>query len=58
MKFGKQAPCYTLLPRKIHFYQKRIRNLNSTKKCYLDLFHDSLNPKLYFENPSFDLGLY
>jgi hypothetical protein len=58
MKFGQQAPCYTLLPEKINFYQKRIENLNSTQNWNLDLFRDSLNPKLYFENPPFDLGLY
>jgi hypothetical protein len=32
MKFGQQAPCYTLLQGKINSHQKRIRNLNSTKK--------------------------
>jgi hypothetical protein len=47
-----------LITRKIHFYQKRIWNLNSTQKDNLDWFHDSLNPKLYFENPPFDLGSY
>jgi hypothetical protein len=30
MKFGQQAPGYTLLQGKINFYQRRIRNLNST----------------------------
>jgi hypothetical protein len=29
MKFGQQAPCYTLLQGKINFQQKRIRNWNS-----------------------------
>jgi hypothetical protein len=46
------------IARKIHFYQKRIINLNSTQKGNSDWFHDSLNPKLYFENPPFDLGSY
>jgi hypothetical protein len=56
MKFGQQAPGYTLLPRKIHSHQKRIRNLNSTQKGNSDWFHDKLNPELHFENPPFDLG--
>jgi hypothetical protein len=30
MKFGQQAPGYTLLQGKINFHQKRIGNLNST----------------------------
>jgi hypothetical protein len=29
MKFGYQAPCYTLLQGKINFQQKGNRNLNS-----------------------------
>jgi hypothetical protein len=48
MKFGQQAPFYTLLPGKINFHQKRIKNLNSIQKGKLDWFDDSLNPKLYF----------
>jgi hypothetical protein len=32
MKFGQQAPCNTLLQRKIHFRKKGIRNLNSNQK--------------------------
>jgi hypothetical protein len=48
IKFSQQAPCYTLLPGKINFYQKGIKNLNSIQKGKLDWFRDSLNPKLYF----------
>jgi hypothetical protein len=55
-KFGQQASGYTLLSGKIHSHQKIIRNLNSTQKRNLDLFRDSLNPELHFENPPFDLG--
>jgi hypothetical protein len=58
MKFGQQAPGYTLLQEKINFHQKRIRNLNSTQKGKLDWFRDSLNPELYFLIPPFDLGSY
>jgi hypothetical protein len=58
MKFGQQAPGYTLLQGKINFHQTRIRNLNSTQKGNSNLIHDSLNPKLYFLNPPFDLGSY
>jgi hypothetical protein len=29
LKFGQQAPCYTLLQRKMNFQQKRTKNLNS-----------------------------
>jgi hypothetical protein len=36
MKFGQQAPCYTLLQGKINFQQKRIRNLNSKQKGKMD----------------------
>jgi hypothetical protein len=57
-KFGQQAPAYTLLLGKIHFYQKRIRNLNSIQKGNSNWFHNSLNPKLYYWNPPFDLGSY
>jgi hypothetical protein len=57
MKFGQQAPCYTLLPGKINFYQKRIRNLNSTQNRNLGWFHDSLNPKLYFWKSTFRFRL-
>jgi hypothetical protein len=32
MKFGWRDPRYTLLHRKINFYQRRIRILNSTRK--------------------------
>jgi hypothetical protein len=58
MKFGQQAPYYTLLQEKITFQQKRIRKLNSTQKGKLDWFRDSLNPKLYFWIPHLDLGSY
>jgi hypothetical protein len=56
MKFGQKGPCYTLLPGKINFYQKGIRNLISTQKRSLDWFYDSLSTKLYFKNPPSDLG--
>jgi hypothetical protein len=56
-KFGQQAPCYSLLLGKINFYQKRIRNLNSTQNGNFDWFHDSLNYKLYFENPPVEFRL-
>jgi hypothetical protein len=36
MKFGQQAPGYTLLPRKINFHQRKIRILNSTRKGISD----------------------
>jgi hypothetical protein len=58
IKFGQQAPCYTLLREKIIFQQKRIRKLNSTQKEKLDWFRDSLNPKHYFWIPPLDLGSY
>jgi hypothetical protein len=46
MRFGQQAPGYTLLQeKKINFHQKRIRNLNSPQKENSDWIHDSLNPK-------------
>jgi hypothetical protein len=48
MKFGQQAPGYTLLQGKIKFHQNRIKNLNSTQKGNSYWFHDCLNPKLYF----------
>jgi hypothetical protein len=32
IKFGQQAPGYTLLQEKINFHQRRIRKLNSTQK--------------------------
>jgi hypothetical protein len=44
------------IAKKIHFYQKRLKILNSTRKGNSDWFHDSLNPKLYFWIPLFDLG--
>jgi hypothetical protein len=48
MKFGQQAPGYTLLQGKINFHKKRIKNLNFTQKGKFGWFRDSLNPKLYF----------
>jgi hypothetical protein len=58
MKFGQQAPYYTVLQRKVTFQQKRIRKLNSIQKGKLDLFRDSFNSKLYFWIPPLDLGSY
>jgi hypothetical protein len=36
MKFGQQAPCYTLLSKKMNFHQKSIRKLNSTQNGKFD----------------------
>jgi hypothetical protein len=36
MKFGQQAPGYTLLQGKINVDERRIRDLNSTGKGNLD----------------------
>jgi hypothetical protein len=37
MKFGQQATCHALLPGKINFHQKGIRNLNSIQKGKIGL---------------------
>jgi hypothetical protein len=58
MKFGQQAPCYTLLEGEMNSHQNGIRNLNSNQKGKLDWFRDSLNPKLYYWIPFLDLGSY
>jgi hypothetical protein len=58
MKFGQQAPGYTLFQGKINFHQRGVIILISTRKGNSDWFHDSLNLKLYFWIPSFDLGSY